>query len=183
MLGVWHAHILTHSYTLNDDVYSRDNTQKPLYGISHVLSDTHTFSPLPPSPPVHTQTYSHTYTHPQPPSPSDEEIKQWSQKINLTFCPSSEVRLMKRWRRMHHQGHTVYRSWCSLPLDTRCWTRASNFHHLQLKLKGIRSTDAGACTPAGLRVHLLTLRYVLLKYFSSKSLSPLKLSLYALISH
>ena len=174
MLGVWHAHILTHSYTLHDDAYSRDNAQTPLYGMSHVPSDTHTFSPLPPSPPIHTQTYSHTYTHPPTPTPIGWRNKTVITKINLTFCPSCEVRLMKRWRRMHHLGHTVYRSWCSLPWDTRCWTLASNFHHLQLRVKGIRSTDAGACTPAGVRVHLLTLRYVLLKYFSLKPLSPLE---------
>ena len=163
MLGVWHAHILTHSHTLHDDVYSRDNTPTPLYGISHVHSDTHTFSP--PPPPLQF-IHKHILTHtPSPPPPTliGWRNKTVITKINLTFCPSSELRLMKRWRRMHHLGHTVYRSWCSLPWDTRCWTLASNFHHLQLNVKGFRSTDAGACTPAGLRVHLLTLRYVLLR--------------------
>ena len=160
MLGVWHAYILTHSYTLHDDAYSSDNTQMPLYGISHVPSDTHTFSPLPP--PLQF-IHRHILTHTPHPTPTRWRNKIVITKINLTFCPSSELRLMKRWRRMHHLGHTVYRSWCSLPWDTRCWTLASNFHHLQSKVKGFRSTDAGACNPAGLRVHLLTLRYVLLK--------------------
>ena len=119
-------------------------------------------------PPLLQFIHKHILTHTPPPPPPT--LIGWRNKtvitkINLTFCPSSELRLMKRWRRMHHLGHTVYRSWCSWPCDTRCWTLASNFHHLQSKVKGFRSTDAGACTLAGLRVHLLTLRNVLLNFF------------------
>ena len=143
------------------------------YLLTHILS-VHFPSPL-------QFIHKHILTH-TPPTPTRWRNKTVITKINLTFCPSSELRLMKRWRRMHHLGHTVYRSWCSWPCDTRCWTLASNFPHLQLNVKGIRSTDAGAFTPASFRVHLLTLRFGIIFFktsFTSRSLN----SPYALINH